>query len=271
MTHAARQSEGAPGQHDHGATGSLRVLVVDDHPVVRAGMVGLLATEPGIVVVGEAADGAEAVSAAGRCRPDVVLMDLQMPVLDGVEATRQVLRIAEPAPQSRPDPSPEYRPRVIVLTTYESDEQILAAIEAGASGYLLKASPPEEIVAGIRSVAAGSVALSPSVAAALVQRVREGTAVPEVGSADAASPAPLPSVPSAPPAVATELLTVRELQVLTLVALGHSNRTIGRELFIGEATVRSHLLKIFAKLVVSDRTRAVTRAQELGLLPTLET
>ena len=232
----------------------VRVVVVDDHPVVRAGIIGLLRNEGGIDVVGQAGDGAEAVVVAARVAPDVVLMDLRMPVLDGVEATRALL--------SRPD-----APRVLVLTTYESDEQILAAIEAGASGYLLKAAPPEEIVAGIRAVAAGSAALSPSVAATLVAQVRSGAARPR----DLATATPTPPVaPSAQvlPTPDPGLLTRREHEVLTLVAQGLSNPAIGRALFIGEATVKSHLLRVFAKLEVTDRTRAVTRALELGLLRT---
>mgnify|MGYP006342972735 FL=1 len=169
-------------------------------------------------------------------------MALRMPVLDGVEATRAL--------RGRPG-----APRVLVLTTYESDEQILAAIEAGASGYLLKAAPPEEIVAGIHAVAAGSAALSPSVAATLVAQVRGSAARPR-------------EVTMLPPLTESDLLTPREHQVLTLVAQGLSNPAIGRTLFIGEATVKSHLLKVFAKLDVTDRTRAVTRALELGLLRT---
>ncbi|PWD50330.1 DNA-binding response regulator [Serinibacter arcticus] len=229
----------------------VRVLVVDDHPIVRAGIVGLLASDTGIEVVGEAGDGAQAVALAARLRPDVVLLDLRMPVLDGVAATAQILATGGP--------------RILVLTTYESDDQILAAIEAGASGYLIKAAPPAEIVAGIRAVAAGTSPLSPSVATALVARLRErptagAAASPRTPVTSAATPdlaAPHPAAPD---------LTAREREVLALVAQGLSNPAIGRRLFIGEATVKSHLLKVFAKLDVSDRTRAVTRAMELGLL-----
>jgi len=209
----------------------IRVLVADDHPIVRSGIVGLLADADDIAVVGEAADGAEAVAQARLLRPDVVLLDLRMPVLDGVAATGQIVSAG--------------LGRVLVLTTYESDEQILAAIGAGAVGYLLKASPSSEILAGVRAVAGGESALSPSVAARLVQHVRTGPVEPVV-------------TPS--------LLSPRELDVLRLVATGRTNAEIGRELYIGEATVKSHLLKAFSKLEVADRTHAVTRAIERGLI-----
>jgi len=203
----------------------IRVLVVDDHPVVRSGIVGLLASAPDIEVVGEAADGRAALDAALALDPQIVLMDLRMPELDGDAATALIL---------------ERRPgiRVIILTTYESDASILTAIEAGASGYLLKAAPQEEILAGIRSVARGEVALAPSIAAMLVGRLKT-------------------------PAVT---LSPRETEVLGLVAQGLSNPAIAKRLFLGEATVKTHLLHAFEKLQVGDRTRAVTKAMELGLL-----
>jgi DNA-binding NarL/FixJ family response regulator len=203
----------------------IRVLVADDHPVVRSGIVALLRTAPDVEVVGEASTGLEAVDLALALTPDVVLMDLRMPGLDGDEATARILAAA-----------PEVR--VLILTTYETDDSILTAIEAGASGYLLKAAPQEEIIAGVRAVARGEVALAPRIAALLVQRVK--------------SPAPA--------------LSPRETQVLRLVAAGKSNPAIAAELFVGEATVKTHLLHVFEKLDVSDRTRAVTRAMELGLL-----
>lgn len=209
----------------------IRLLIADDHPVVRAGLAGLLSDEPGFEVVAEASDGDEAVRLAAATRPDVVLMDLRMPKVDGVAATA---RIAGGAAGDPP-------PRVLILTTYESDDQILAAIEAGATGYLLKAAPQAEIVAGIRSVAAGQSALSPQVAVRLVERMRR----------------PGPEV----------VLTVREREVLGLVATGHSNKQVAAALGIGESTVKTHLLKVFEKLGVADRTRAVTLAMERGLLP----
>ena len=203
----------------------IRVLVADDHPIVRGGIVALLSDADDMEVVGEASDGLEAVRLAAEVGPDVVLMDLRMPGLDGDEATARILAASAAV-------------RVIILTTYESDTSILTAIEAGASGYLLKAAPQEEILAGVRSVARGEVALAPSIAAMLVQRV-------------------------AKPAVT---LSPRETQVLALVAQGSSNPEIARELFLSEATVKTHLLHVFEKLGVGDRTRAVTRAMELGLL-----
>ena len=204
----------------------IRVLVADDHPIVRGGIVALLESADDLSVVGEASTGLQAVELALEHEPDIVLMDLQMPELSGAEATALIL---------------EQRPgiRVIVLTTYESDSAILQAIEAGASGYLLKAAPAGEILAGIRSVAAGDVALAPSIAAMLVNRVK---------------------APAGP------TLSARETEVLALVAQGKSNPAIAQALFVSEATVKTHLLHVFEKLNVSDRTRAVTKAMELGLL-----
>lgn len=204
----------------------IRLLIADDHPVVRAGLVGLLSDEPGFEVVGEASDGLQAARIAEATSPDVVLMDLRMPGGDGVEATAAIVAQGDA--------------KVLILTTYESDDQILAAIEAGASGYLLKAAPQDEIIAGIRSVAEGQTALSPQVAARLVQRMRQ---------------------PAAPAAV----LSGREVEVLRLVSRGNSNKQVAAELGIGESTVKTHLLRIFEKLGVADRTRAVTLAMERGL------
>lgn len=203
----------------------IRIVVADDHPIVRGGIVALLDSADDMEVVGQAATGTEAVELAMSLQPDLVLMDLRMPELTGDEATAAILQ-----------DSPGIR--IVVLTTYESDENILTAIEAGASGYLLKAAPQEEILAGIRSVARGDVALAPSIAALLVRRVKS-------------------------PAIT---LSPRETEVLRLVAAGHSNPSIAKSLFLSEATVKTHLLHVFEKLSVSDRTRAVTKAMELGLL-----
>lgn len=206
----------------------IRVVIVDDHPIVRAGLVALVGAATDIEVVGTGSTGLEAVAVAAAVKPDVVLMDLRMPDLDGDEATARILAA-----------NPQIR--VVILTTYESDSAILSAIEAGASGYLLKASPEAELLAGVRAVAAGEVALAPGVAALLVKR-------------------------AAAPATSGPALSPRELDVLRLVAQGLSNRAIGEKLFLGEATVKTHLLHAFTKLEVNDRTRAVTRAMELGLL-----
>lgn len=202
------------------------MLVADDHPVVRGGIVALLGTADDLEVVGQASSGLEVVDLALALEPDVVLMDLRMPGLNGDEATARILA-------ERP------KIRVLVLTTYESDDSILTAIEAGASGYLLKAAPQEELLAGIRSVARGEVALAPQIATLLVNRVQRPT-----------GPA----------------LSAREIEVLALVAQGLSNPAIAKELFLSASTVKTHLLHAFEKLGVSDRTRAVTRAMELGLL-----
>jgi DNA-binding NarL/FixJ family response regulator len=205
----------------------IRVQLVDDHPVVRAGLAGMLHAEPDIEVVGEAGSADEAVAVARSVLPDVVLMDLRMPGGDGVTATAGVLAAAPLA-------------RVVVLTTYETDADILRAVESGAAGYLLKDASRTELVAAIRAAARGETVLAPSVASRLVDRMRRPHA------ADA--------------------LSARELQVLRLVADGLSNSEIGRELFISEATVKTHLLRTFAKLGVSDRTAAVTTAIASGHL-----
>jgi DNA-binding NarL/FixJ family response regulator len=205
----------------------IRVLLADDHPIVRAGVVALLESAEGMEVVAAVEDGAAAVAAARLLRPDVVLMDLRMPGMGGVEATAAIVEAVPTA-------------RVVVLTTYETDDAILDAITAGARGYLLKAAPEREIIAGIRSVAAGATVLAPGIAAALARGVQRGRGGPK--------------------------LSARELEVLALVADGESNPAIARRLQLAEATVKTHLLHVFEKLEVADRTRAVTRAMELGLL-----
>jgi DNA-binding NarL/FixJ family response regulator len=205
---------------------TVTVLLVDDHPVVRAGIRGMLAGEPDIAVTGEAASGAEAVAAVRAAPPDVVLMDLRMPGIDGVVATAQVLAAA-------PDT------RVVVLTTYETDGDILRAVEAGAAGYLLKDASRDDLVNAVRVAARGGTVLAPSVATRLLHRVRRPQG---------------------------EALSPREVQVLRLVGRGLSNVEIGRELHITEATVKTHLLRAFAKLGVSDRTAAVTTAMAEGLI-----
>jgi DNA-binding NarL/FixJ family response regulator len=203
----------------------IKVLLVDDHPVVRVGLRGMLATEDDLEVVAEAGGAAEAVAAVRLHAPDVVLMDLRMPDGDGVEATARVLA-------QRP------ATRVVVLTTHETDSDILRAVEAGAAGYLLKDASRQDLAQAIRAAARGETVLAPSVAAKLVSRMR--------------SPVDL---------------SLREIEVLRLVARGSTNAEIGRELFISEATVKTHLLRTFGKLGVSDRTAAVTAALRRGILP----
>ncbi len=207
-------------------TDRIRLLLVDDHPVVREGLRGMLSGQPDFVVVGETDDGNEGVTLAAQLQPDVVLMDLRMPGLDGVGAIRQIVerKIAT---------------HVLVLTTYDSDADIVRAIEAGATGYLLKDAPRQELFRAVRAAAKGESALAPAVASRLLGRMR---------------------------APAEEQLTEREVEVLQLVAKGTNNRLVGRALHISEATVKTHLVHIFGKLGVSDRTSAVTVALERGIL-----
>ncbi|WP_340556838.1 response regulator transcription factor [Streptomyces sp. GSL17-111] len=227
--------------------GPVRVLLVDDHPVVRRGLRAIIEELPGVAVVGEAgdgaaalafldaADGADAVAAAdpaaddaptGRARPDVVLMDLQMGGgMHGVDATRAIA--ARPAP-----------PAVLILTTYSTDADILAAVEAGATGYLLKDAPPEELAAAVRAAARGETVLAPTVAARLLGRVRAGRPT----------------------------LSPRESEILQLLAEGLANRQISRRLFISEATVKTHLVHIYDKLDVDSRTAAVAAGLAAGLI-----
>lgn len=223
----------------------IRILVVDDHPIVRSGIVGLLEAEPDFDVVGEAVDGETALELAAALEPDLVLMDLRMPGMGGVEATRRILADALAAGAKR---------RVLVFTTYESDDRILAAISAGASGYLVKAAPAEELLAGVRAAHAGQTVLAPALAVQLAQALSGQLDPAASRRADAGAVDPAPR------------LTSREAEILALVAEGLSNPGIAERLTIGESTVKTHLLHVFEKLDVSDRTRAVTRAMELGLI-----
>ena len=216
----------------------VRLLVVDDHPVVRSGIVGMLFGEPDLQVVGQAADGAEAIALTAELVPDVILMDLRMPGLDGVEATRRI--------SARPD-----APRVVVLTTYDTDGDILRAVEAGAIGYLLKDSPREDILAAVLSAAVGRSMLSPAVTTRLVGAARGTGRGPDGSPCRAEAPVSL---------------SPRERQVLQAASRGLSNNQIGAELYITEATVKTHLLRAYAKLGVDSRTAAVTEALRRGLL-----
>ncbi len=210
---------------------SISVLVADDQAMVRAGFRLLLGGEDGIDVVAEAGDGNEAIAKAARFRPTVVLMDIRMPELDGLEATRRILAT---------DPDA----RVLILTTFDLDEYIFAALTAGASGFVLKDDPPEQLIAAIRTVAAGNALLSPAVTKRVIARF-----------------ARLPP-PSAPTGL--DELTSREQEVFRLMADGLSNAEIGRELFIGETTVKTHVTQVLRKLDLRDRVQAVVLAHECG-------
>jgi DNA-binding NarL/FixJ family response regulator len=212
---------------------SIRVMIVDDHPVVRNGLIGMFEGEVGFEVVGDARDGAEAVRRAGALAPDVILMDLRMPEMDGVTAISALAAAGSAA-------------RVLVLTTYDTDSDVLSAIEAGATGYLLKDAPPAELFRAVRSAALGEAVLSPSVATRVVGQMRGA-------GGSVSSPAGEP-------------ISARELEVLELVARGASNRDAAARLFISEATVKTHLTHIYSKLGVNDRAAAVAEAFDRGLL-----
>jgi DNA-binding NarL/FixJ family response regulator len=204
----------------------IRLIITDDHPVVRDGLKSMLAAQPDFDVIGEAANGEEAIRQAEILKPDVILIDLRMPVMDGVTAISR-LRLSSPDVQ------------ILVLTTYDSDADILRAIEAGATGYILKDAPREELFRAVRFTAKGQSYLSPSVATRLMGHMR--------------SPA-------------GEMLSPREVEILQFVATGLSNKEIAGKLQISETTVKSHLLHIFAKLQVNDRTQAVTLAVQKGII-----
>lgn len=244
----------------------VRLLIVDDHPVVRSGLVGMLAPAPDIDVVGQAVDGAEAIRLTEALDPDVVLMDLRMPGMDGAEATR---RITTPR-----GPSHGGIPRVVVLTTYDTDGDILSAMEAGAIGYLLKDSPRETILASVRAAAVGHGVLSPSVTSRLAEAARGAGGDGNGDSGDrAGGRAGGPAGQSARGPAGGRRgaggpvgLSPRERQILEAVARGLSNSQIGQELFITGSTVKTHLLRVYGKLGVDTRTAAVTEALRRGLL-----
>jgi len=214
-----------------------RVLLVDDQDLVRTGFRIILDTAPDVEVVGEACDGLEAIATSRRLRPDVVVMDIEMPVLDGLEATTRIL-----------DESVGGRPAVLVLTTFGRDDYVFRALRAGASGFLLKTATPEELIDAIAVVHRGDALLSPQLTRAVVERAVGGAGRP-------------PVVPS--PALAS--LTDREREVLDRLASGSSNAEIARELFLGEATVKTHVSNVLAKLGLRDRTAAVVFAYENGV------
>lgn len=205
---------------------TIRVLLVDDHPIVRAGIAGMIATTEGIEVVGEAANGEEALALIQRTPVDVILLDLRMPIMDGPTFIRAVRNAKNPV-------------GILVLTTYDTDADILRATEAGANGYLLKDTTPQDLVKAIRATAAGESWLSPVVAAQVMKSLRGSD---------------------------SEKLSAREIQVLQLVATGNSNKEIASQLHVSAATVKTHLIHVFRKLDVNDRTAAVTVAMDRGIL-----
>lgn len=204
----------------------IRILMADDHPVVRAGIRGMLETQPDFEVIAEAENGREAVDQTSRHTPDVVLLDLRMPEMDGVEAISKIKEI-------HPDI------HILVLTTYDTDADIVRAVEAGATGYLLKDAPRGELFRAVRATARGDTVLAPPIAARLMGKVRDG---------------------------GETALSAREIDVLMLVSRGATNQDVGEKLHISTATVKSHLLQIYQKLGVSDRTAAVTTAIERGII-----
>jgi DNA-binding NarL/FixJ family response regulator len=215
---------------------SVRVLIVDDQALVRAGFKMILDAEPQIDVIGEAADGREGLEAARSLRPDVVLMDIRMPELDGLEATRRLTENGD-------------APRVLILTTFDLDEYVYEALRAGASGFLLKDTPPEQLVQAIHVVAEGEALLAPSITKRLIEEfVRTGGNLPV----------------EPPPGVKD--LTSRELEVLRLIARGMSNAEIAKELFVSETTVKTHVARVLMKLGLRDRVQAVVLAYESGLV-----
>jgi DNA-binding NarL/FixJ family response regulator len=212
------------------------VLIADDQALVRAGLRAILETQPDMRVVGEAVDGLDALDLARRRRPDVVLMDIKMPGLDGLEATRRLLA------------EPDGAAAVLILTTFDLDDYVYEALRAGASGFLLKDAPPEQLIAAIHTLAAGEALIAPAITKRLIEQF--------------ARVAP----PSGPAAAALEELTPRELEVLVLIARGLSNGEIASELVLSEATVKTHVKRVLAKLGIRDRVHAVVLAYESALV-----
>jgi DNA-binding NarL/FixJ family response regulator len=214
---------------------TIRVLVADDQSMVRAGFRMLLSREDGIEVVAEASNGVEAVDKAARFRPTVVLMDIRMPELDGLEATRRILAADDTA-------------RILILTTFDLDEYVYEALRAGASGFVLKDDPPEQLLAAIRTVAGGDALLSPAIAKRVIKQFAR--------------------IPRPAPPTELDDLTERELEVFRLIARGLSNAEIGQELYISDTTVKTHITHILQKLNLRDRVQAVVLAHEAGLFDT---
>jgi DNA-binding NarL/FixJ family response regulator len=214
---------------------SVGVLLADDQAMVRAGFRMILETDPDISVVGEASNGEQAVASTRRLRPDVVLMDIQMPEVDGLQATRQITD------------DDELRSRVVILTTFERDEYVFEALQAGASGFLLKNAPPEELLHAVRVVAAGDALLAPSVTRRIIEQFAQRPIKPQLGTQ-------------------LESLTHREREVLVMLARGNSNAELAAELFVSEGTIKTHVSSVLSKLGLRDRVQAVVLAYETGLV-----
>jgi DNA-binding NarL/FixJ family response regulator len=227
---------------------TVAVAVADDQALVRVGFCGIVAATEGLTVVGEAANGAEAVAVARSARPDVLLMDIRMPVLDGIEATRQIT--ANPATAGV---------RVIILTTFDLDEYVFGALRAGASGFLLKDTFPQDLVTAIRVVAAGEALLAPSVTRLLISEFAQQPAVPRLAASAPGAAAPASRI--------ARLLTERESEVLRLVAAGLSNGEIAGQLHISPATAKTHVAHLLTKLDARDRVQLVILAYQAGLAP----
>jgi len=225
---------------------SIDVLIADDQALVRAGFRMVLEAEEDIAVVGEAANGEQAVHSAQRLRPDVVLMDIRMPELDGIAATRQIAGAAEARGEGEGEAGDGLPPRVLILTTFDLDEYVYDALGAGASGFLLKDSPPEQLVTAIRVVAGGEALLAPSITSRLIEQFARGGRL------------------RTPPGL--DELTARELEVFKLVARGLSNSEIAARLVVGDTTVKTHVARLLAKLGLRDRVQAVVLAYESGLV-----
>jgi len=217
----------------------IRILLVDDQALVRAGFRMILDAEPDVDVVGEASDGREAIDQVRSLRPDVVLMDIRMPELDGLEATRRIIA----------DFETDGAPRILMLTTFDLDEYVYEALRAGASGFLLKDTPPEQLVAAIHVIAEGDALLSPSITKRVISEFVRGV-----------GPKPASQFPR------LDELTARELEVLKLIARGLSNAEIAKELFVSETTVKTHVARILMKLSLRDRVQAVVLAYEAGVV-----
>ncbi len=225
---------------------TIRVLLADDQPLLRHGFAMILSAQADIEVIGEATDGAEAVRLTGLLRPDVVLMDVRMPGVDGIEATRKITSLSPPT-------------RVIILTTFDVDEYAFDGLRAGASGFLLKNARPDELLSGIRSVATGDAVLAPSTTRRVLDAfaggfVTPGSAAPEAGE---------PGEPGEPDVLG--VLTARELEVFTEMAAGSTNKEIAQRLHLSETTVKTHVVRVLAKLGLRDRTQAVIFAYERGI------